>query len=66
MITRREMLQKTALGFGSVALTSMLHADNSLAVRGPDFHPRAKRVIFLFMKGGPAHMEPIRPTVARF
>ena len=57
MMTRRDMLQKTALGFGSVALTSMLHADNPLTVREPHFHPRAKRVIFLFMKGGPAHMD---------
>ncbi len=51
------MLQKTALGFGSVALTSMLQAENPLAPRQPQFKPRAKRVIFLFMKGGPAHMD---------
>ena len=57
MISRRDMLQRTALGFGSVALTSMLHAENPLAVRQPHFRPRAKRVIFLFMKGGPAHMD---------
>ena len=57
MMTRRDMLQKTALGFGSVALTSMLQAENSLAPRQPQFKPRAKRVIFLFMKGGPAHMD---------
>ncbi len=57
MMTRRDMLQKTALGFGSVALTSMLQAENPLAPRQPQFKPRAKRVIFLFMKGGPAHMD---------
>ena len=51
------MLQRTALGFGSVALTSMLQADNPLVARQPYFRPRAKRVIFLFMKGGPAHMD---------
>ena len=56
-MTRRDMLQKTALGFGSVALTSMLQAENPLAPRQPQFKPRAKRVIFLFMKGGPAHMD---------
>ena len=57
MMTRRDMLQRTALGFGSVALTSMLQAENPLAPRQPQFKPRAKRVIFLFMKGGPAHMD---------
>ena len=57
MMTRRDMLQKTALGFGSVALTSMLQDENPLAPRQPQFKPRAKRVIFLFMKGGPAHMD---------
>ena len=57
MMTRRDMLQRTSLGFGSVALTSMLHAENPLAARRSHFRPRAKRVIFLFMKGGPAHMD---------
>ena len=51
------MLKQSALGFGSLALTSMLQAENPLAARRPHFHPRAKRVIFLFMKGGPAHMD---------
>ena len=51
------MLQKTALGFGSVALTSMLQAENPLSAKHPHFRPRARRVIFLFMKGGPAHMD---------
>jgi len=57
MTTRRDMLKQSALGFGSLALTSMLQAENPLAARRPHFHPRAKRVIFLFMKGGPAHMD---------
>ena len=57
MTTRRDMLKQSALGFGSLALTSMLQAENPLAARRPHFRPRAKRVIFLFMKGGPAHMD---------
>ena len=57
MTTRREMLQQSALGFGSLALTSLLQAENPLAAKRPHFRPRAKRVIFLFMKGGPAHMD---------
>jgi len=61
MMTRRDMLQQTSLGFGSLALTSMLqedaHAEDPLAPKQPHFQPRAKRVIFLFMKGGPSHMD---------
>ena len=57
MTSRRDMLQQSALGFGSLALTSLLQAENSLAFKRPHFRPRAKRVIFLFMKGGPAHMD---------
>ena len=57
MTSRRDMLQQSALGFGSLALTSLLQAENPLAAKRPHFRPRAKRVIFLFMKGGPAHMD---------
>ena len=57
MTSRRDMLQQSALGFGSLALTSLLQAENPLAAKRPHFPPRAKRVIFLFMKGGPAHMD---------
>ena len=51
------MLKKSALGFGSLALTSMLQAENPLAAKWPHFRPRAKRVIFLFMKGGPSQVD---------
>ena len=57
MQTRREMLKKSALGFGSLALTSMLQAENPMAAKWPHFRPRAKRVIFLFMKGGPSQVD---------
>ena len=57
MTTRREMLQQSALGFGSLALTSLLQAENPLAAKRPHFRPRAKRVIFLFMKGGPSQLD---------
>jgi hypothetical protein len=67
--SRREMLGRTAVGFGSLALASLL-ADESvargapvdpLAARAPHFTPRAKRVIFLFMKGGPSHVDTFDP-----
>ena len=57
MTTRREMLHQSALGFGSLALTSLLQAENPLAAKRPHFRPRAKRVIFLFMKGGPSQVD---------
>ncbi len=54
-------------GFGSLALSALL-ADQSygagtdpLAVRPPHFAPRAKRVIMLFMFGGPSHMDTFDP-----
>jgi Protein of unknown function (DUF1501) len=58
-LTRRGFLRAAACGFGSVALNAML-AERALAEgtalspRAPHFQPRAKRVIFLFMGGGPS------------
>lgn len=61
MTTRREMLQQAGLGFGFVALASMLAEESSasgpLAAKGPHFPARAERVIFLFMKGGPSQVD---------
>ncbi|MCH2183780.1 MAG: DUF1501 domain-containing protein [Mariniblastus sp.] len=63
--TRREVLRTSALGFGQLALASLLRedalgntaSDGSLNPRKPLFTPRAKRVIFLFMLGGPSHLD---------
>ena len=59
--SRREFLQQTALGFGSLALTSLLarsaKAASPLASRPPLLPARAKRVILLFMEGGPSHVD---------
>ncbi|HZZ79276.1 MAG TPA: DUF1501 domain-containing protein, partial [Gemmataceae bacterium] len=47
-----------ACGFGSLALADLLSAaDNPLAERQPHHAPRAKRVIFIFMQGGPSHVD---------
>lgn len=59
VLSRREFLRTTACGFGSIALNAMLGerafaAENSLTSRLPHFAARAKRVIFLFMAGGPS------------
>ena len=59
--SRREALKQSAVGFGALALAGLLadesRADNPLAPKKPHFEPRAKRVVFLFMKGGPSHMD---------
>ncbi|MBL8866882.1 MAG: DUF1501 domain-containing protein [Gemmataceae bacterium] len=59
-LSRREALRSTALGFGSLALANLLHAADG-ATKAPHFAPRAKRVIFLFMKGGPSHIDTFEP-----
>ncbi|MEX0818082.1 MAG: DUF1501 domain-containing protein [Pirellulaceae bacterium] len=60
-ISRRQLLRTSAIGFGNLALASMLgdeaEAANPPASRSAHFPPRAKRVIFLFMKGGPSHLD---------
>jgi hypothetical protein len=62
--SRRSLLKTCALGFGHLALTSLLadetrrvRPDDPLAARVPHLVPRAKRVIFLFMKGGPSQVD---------
>ncbi len=69
--TRREFLWQSGAGFGASALASMLSRDgfysganasdaafaSPLAAKPPHFAPKAKSVIFLFMYGGPSHID---------
>jgi hypothetical protein len=67
-LTRREMLARMGAGFGSLGLAGMM-ADAGLSAapaassaspltpRPPHFAPKAKRVIQLFMPGGPSHVD---------
>lgn len=65
MMNRRRFLNHAACGFGSLALAGLtsreMHAAsgavNPLAARQPMFAPRAKRVIFIFMQGGPSQID---------
>jgi hypothetical protein len=68
-LSRRQMLLTSAGGFAHLALAAMLGenaqaarlASSPLAARPPHFTPRARRVIFLFMWGGPSHVDLFDP-----
>ncbi len=62
VLSRREMLRASAAGFGALALAGLCAdearaAADPLAPRPPQFPARAKRVIFLFMHGGPSQVD---------
>src|SRR5262245_13374469 len=65
LLARRTFLHQSALGLGSIALACLDDRNaQAAAVRPfpalqglPHFAPKAKRVIFLYMSGGPSHLE---------
>lgn len=62
VVTRRRALRQMACGFGYLAFAGLAQRagagiGNSLAMKTPQFAPRAKRVIFLFMQGGPSQID---------
>src|SRR2546421_12570795 len=74
--SRRDFLFRAGGGFGGLALSAMLAEDSAeargdalphgiagspLAARPAQFRARAKSVIFLFMVGGPSHIETFDP-----
>lgn len=74
--SRREMLQHCSVGFGMLAFAAMLSEEASNAQKGvvsplapkkPHFPAKAKRVIFLFMHGGPSQVDTFdpKPLLAR-
>ncbi|HSI36150.1 MAG TPA: DUF1501 domain-containing protein [Tepidisphaeraceae bacterium] len=76
-LTRRQMLSRLGMGFGAVALGDLLRQTGALAAapssqapisavnpllpRGPHYAPKAKRVIHLFMNGGPSQVDTFDP-----
>src|SRR5690242_17361264 len=77
MLTRREALGRAGMGFGALALSGLMaeagllapsagaaETITPLAPRSPQFAPRAKRVIHLFMNGGPSHVDTFDPKPA--
>ncbi len=63
--TRRQFLQQAGLGFGSLALASMLQDDviaapnpnDALALKQPHFPAKVKSIIWLFMTGAPSQVD---------
>src|SRR5207244_13300290 len=74
---RRRFLRSAGAGFGSIALAALLAEEGELGAadggdeprrspdplvpKAPHFPAKAKRVIFLFMSGGPSHLDTFDP-----
>ena len=70
-LTRRQMLGRMATGIGMVGLGGMLGAPRlalglnpAISGQKPNLRPKAKRVIFLFLNGGPSHVDTFDPKPA--
>ncbi|MEP6540081.1 MAG: DUF1501 domain-containing protein, partial [Bryobacteraceae bacterium] len=70
--SRRDFLTNAGSGLGAIALSAMLSAEGLLGAPGadplrpkkPHFKPTAKSVIWLFMEGGPSHIDLFDPKPA--
>ncbi|HTU90545.1 MAG TPA: DUF1501 domain-containing protein, partial [Gemmataceae bacterium] len=73
-LTRRDFLCRSGMGFASLGLANLMSSQgllsaatdidrsvSPLAPKGPHFAPKAKRVIHLFMNGGPSHVDTFDP-----
>jgi hypothetical protein len=79
-LTRRDALQRAALGFGALAANSILQGDRAFAgtpakvrtfdllPKMPSFAPKAKRVIFFYIGGGPSTIDMFdpKPTLVKY
>ena len=78
LLTRRWFFKECGIGLGSLALASLLEdglfaqsqsaIQNPLAPKQPHFKAKAKRVIYLFMAGGPSQFETFdyKPALAKY
>jgi hypothetical protein len=77
LVTRRWFFRDCAVGLGALALAELLGArvnatpaasDDPLAPKKPHHEAKAKRVVYLFMAGGPSHLEMFdnKPQLAKF
>jgi hypothetical protein len=68
-ISRREMLTRSGMGLGALALAGLSQQGSQAAIDrlsgpAPQFAPKARRVIHLFMNGGPSHVDTFDPKPA--
>ena len=66
-VTRRDMLARMCTGFGMLGLAALAGPAafaGSSTMRLPHFTPKAKRVVFLFLNGGPSHVDTFDPKPA--
>jgi hypothetical protein len=63
MRSRRHFFREVGAGVGTMALASLLQAEtgNPLTPKRPQFAPKAKNVIFMFMEGGPSQLDLFDP-----
>src|SRR5437870_11701147 len=79
MLTRRDLLQRTATGFGMLGLAGLLSdqkllatppagTSSPLAPKLPHFAAKAKRIIHVFMNGGPSQVDTFdpKPSLVRY
>ncbi len=71
LLTRRDLLRRSGMGFAALGLAGLLPSDSPgspalspLAPRSPHFPGKAKRVLHLFMNGGPSHVDTFDPKPA--
>src|SRR6266545_4698664 len=77
-LTRREWLRRSGMGFAALGLAGVMNAEgllaspsvatNPLTPKPSHFPGRARRVIHLFMNGGPSHVDTFdpKPALARY
>ena len=72
-LSRRDFLRNLGAGMGSIGLASLMGQNSAraeaspLSVKAPHFAPKAKRVIQLFMPGGPSQVDTFdyKPSLAK-
>src|SRR5262245_41297891 len=74
LLSRRDMLRRSGMGFAGLGLAQLLQGQGQLQAspvntsplspRRPHFTPKAERVIHLFMNGGPSHVDTFDPKPA--
>src|SRR5215813_7524975 len=72
-MTRRDYLRKMGTGFGMLGFADLMHSATlnnapALAPKAPHFQAKAKRVIFLFLNGGPSQVDTFdpKPMLAKY